>query len=218
MRDAEGEKIRLHPRHSTCCNQVNEIKRHWRTLKICFEKATLDSFFSSCRWASAPGSRGCLAGRSLNSWPRWWTDSASWPMTTPAAPSETESEKQQANWQFQWGRSELHVFCLFGPLVLARALLCPGWETASSSWRRELSGGRRSCSDSICTAWISQTRDQSRSWEEGQTRLWPPQEYYFYSFHMWIQRKWLHGAIISQYNDKTWELSTETTLFWTKQQ
>ena len=53
----------------------------------------------------------------------------------------------------------------------ARAPHCPGWETVFSSLLQTLSGGKRSCWDSICTALILQAREQSRSWEEGRIIL-----------------------------------------------
>ena len=56
----------------------------------------------------------------------------------------------------------------------ARAPPCPGWGTVFSSSHPMLSGGRRSCWDSICTALILQARELSQSWEEGEIILWLP--------------------------------------------
>jgi len=59
----------------------------------------------------------------------------------------------------------------------ARALLCPGSETVFSSLLPTLSGGKRFCLDSICTALILQVREQSQSWGGGKIKLWLPVKY-----------------------------------------
>lgn len=70
---------------------------------------------------------------------------------------------------------KLSESCLRGFLLFfldqVRALPCPGYETVFSSLHPALSGGKRSCLDSICMVLILQTREQSQSWEEGTTIL-----------------------------------------------
>lgn len=72
---------------------------------------------------------------------------------------------------FKLALIQFSELCAVVVIGRALALRCPGSETVSSSLHQTLSGGRRFCLDSICTALILQAREQSQSWEQGELKL-----------------------------------------------
>lgn len=115
---------------------------------------------------SVQDSRECLAGRSLRSWPLSLTGSAWWPTIIPVEQSESQ---ESAGRIYPAGVMAAELQFCFASTGRAPARPCPGWETAFSSLHRLLSGGKRSCWVSICTALILQPRGPSPFWARGQT-------------------------------------------------